>query len=59
MGLRHLPIVNDDNEVMGMITRKDLIEPMIKARYEHLLEQQAMLDGSSVAGVGDPIAQLH
>ena len=22
MGLRHLPVVNDDNEVVGMITRK-------------------------------------
>lgn len=24
LGLRHLPIVNDTNEVIGMVTRKDL-----------------------------------
>lgn len=24
LGLRHLPIVNDANEVVGMVTRKDL-----------------------------------
>lgn len=24
LGLRHLPIVNDINEVIGMVTRKDL-----------------------------------
>lgn len=24
LGLRHLPIVNDSSEVVGMVTRKDL-----------------------------------
>ena len=34
MGLRHLPVVDDDDQVVGMITRKDLIEPVIKAKFD-------------------------
>ncbi len=36
MGLRHLPVVNDVNDVIGIITRKDLIEPSIEARFRLL-----------------------
>ena len=36
LGLRHLPIVNDTNEVIGMVTRKDL------ARYRGWRHQGRM-----------------
>lgn len=29
MGLRHLPVVDKHNSVVGMITRKDLVEPAL------------------------------
>lgn len=29
MGLRHLPVVDKYNGVVGMITRKDLVEPAL------------------------------
>jgi hypothetical protein len=38
MGLRHLTVVNDVNDVVGMITRKDLIEPSIEARFRALVQ---------------------
>jgi len=34
MGLRHLPVVDKVNNIVGMITRKDLVEP---ALHESLL----------------------
>ena len=37
MGLRHLPVVNDANEVVGMITRKDIVHPVVKLKYDVLL----------------------
>jgi hypothetical protein len=36
MGLRHLPVVDDEDQVCGMITRKDLIEPVVRARFEEI-----------------------
>ena len=29
MALRHLPVVDKHNSVVGMITRKDLVEPAL------------------------------
>jgi hypothetical protein len=37
MGLRHLPVVNDTNEVVGIITRKDIVHPIISIKYDALL----------------------
>jgi len=39
MGLRHLPVVNDDNNVVGMITRKDLLHEVCEQKY-HEREQE-------------------
>lgn len=36
MGLRHLPIVDDHNLVVGIITKKDLLESVIENKYHHL-----------------------
>lgn len=47
MGLRHLPVVNDVNDVVGMITRKDLIEPSIEARYRQLAASRGAVDGAA------------
>ena len=38
MGLRHLPVVDKVNNIVGMITRKDLVEP---ALHESLLAAMA------------------
>jgi chloride channel 7 len=37
LGLRHLPVVDYKNEVVGIITRKDLIEPVIEDKFEKVL----------------------
>ena len=39
LGLRHLPVVNYENEVVGMITRKDLTEFALETRYSEVLER--------------------
>jgi chloride channel 7 len=35
LGLRHLVVVNDKNEVMGMITRKDLARFRLIHKKDH------------------------
>lgn len=35
LGLRHLVVVNDKNEVVGMITRKDLARFRMKHKKGH------------------------
>jgi len=45
MGLRHLTVVDDHNEVVGMITRKDLVEPMVEERYRQLVASGNVLMG--------------
>ncbi len=42
MGLRHLPVVDDDDQVVGMITRKDLIEPVIRAKFDVMTHRRGM-----------------
>ncbi|CAL8095571.1 unnamed protein product [Orchesella dallaii] len=38
MGLRHLVVVDDDNQVIGMITRKDLLGSEIEKKIHHLIK---------------------
>lgn len=40
MGLRHLPIVDKSNEVVGMITRKDLTDLKFKNQLRSLINNQ-------------------
>jgi chloride channel 7 len=40
MGLRHLPVVNDSNEVVGIITRKDIIHPLIQEKFDTLIRNR-------------------
>ena len=40
MGLRHLPVVNDSNEVVGIITRKDIVGPIIEMKYHSLISER-------------------
>lgn len=40
MGLRHLPVVNDDNNVVGMITRKDLLHEVCEQKYHEKHEEE-------------------
>jgi len=37
MGLRHLVVVDDDNQVTGMITRKDLLGFEIEKKIHNLI----------------------
>eukprot|EP00455_Lapot_gusevi_P006098 TRINITY_DN12600_c0_g2_i3.p1 TRINITY_DN12600_c0_g2~~TRINITY_DN12600_c0_g2_i3.p1 ORF type:complete len:787 (-),score=196.47 TRINITY_DN12600_c0_g2_i3:47-2407(-) len=53
MGLRHLPVVNDMNEVVGIITRKDLLEPIVEAKHEQYLAMQSMRKPAPSADIGD------
>ncbi|EGC37379.1 hypothetical protein DICPUDRAFT_150047 [Dictyostelium purpureum] len=36
MGLRHMPVVNDNNKLKGIITKKDLLEKTCEQRYREL-----------------------
>lgn len=36
LGLRHLPVVNVQNKVKGMITKKDLVEHSCIEKYKEL-----------------------
>jgi chloride channel 7 len=38
MGLRHLVVVDVHNIPVGMITRKDLLDPIVEAKHAQLLE---------------------
>ena len=42
MGLRHLPVVNSDNRVVGIITRKDLLDPIVEIKYNQLISKRGI-----------------
>lgn len=45
LGLRHLVIVNDNNEVVGMVTRKDLARYRVEKHMGRMrLEELTILD---------------
>lgn len=43
LGLRHLPIVNDSNEVVGMVTRKDLARYRIWSHRGHIGVEELLI----------------
>lgn len=45
MGLRHLPIVDQRNYVVGIITRKDLLEQVVEAKHEILMSKHQLQSG--------------
>lgn len=45
MGLRHLPVVDERNYVVGMITRKDLLETVVEAKHDVLSSKLALGKG--------------
>nr|XP_039274350.1 chloride transport protein 6-like [Styela clava] len=53
LGLRHLPAVNETNEVVGIITRKDLMGFKLEERLNHIAEhdreEAAYLSNTSTA----------
>ena len=50
MGLRHLPVVDKYNAVVGMITRKDLVEPALVEALAGVAGWQNPKPRSSVGG---------
>lgn len=45
LGLRHLPIVNDHNEVVGMVTRKDIARYRVWRHRGHMGMEELLLSG--------------
>jgi CBS-domain-containing membrane protein len=45
MGLRHLPIVDQRNYVVGIITRKDLLEQVVEAKHAILVSKHQLQSG--------------
>jgi len=44
MGLRHMPVVNDNNKLKGIITKKDLLEKTCEQRYLELSHMKLGID---------------
>eukprot|EP01133_Synstelium_polycarpum_P007277 gene7277-8457_t len=44
MGLRHMPVVNENNKIKGIITKKDLLEKTCEQRYRELSHMKLGVD---------------
>ncbi|KAN0031526.1 hypothetical protein ACTFIV_005390 [Dictyostelium citrinum] len=51
MGLRHMPVVNENNKLKGIITKKDLLEKTCEQRYRELNHMKLGVD--QLIHVGD------
>lgn len=51
MGLRHMPVVNENNKLKGIITKKDLLEKTCEQRYRELNHMKLGID--QLIHVGD------
>lgn len=49
MGLRHLPVVDGSNKVVGMITREDMLETKLHHIWEH--EGESMIKSMNIENV--------